>query len=57
MRLNKNDVWGLCMAAGTAVITGLVYFTGKLAGKGEAYGECAEMLQEAIADATTESDE
>ena len=56
MRIKKDDVWGIGMAVGVAVITGLTYFGGKLSGKGEAYGECSEMLKEAIEAAQDESD-
>lgn len=57
MRIKKDDIWGVGMAVGVAVITGLTYFVGKLSGKGEAYGECADMLKEAIESAEIESDE
>lgn len=53
----KKDLWGIFMAAGVGVVTGMIYYAGKLTGKGEAYGECANMLQEAIVSAEIESDE
>lgn len=56
MCIKKDDVWGIGMAVGVAVITGLTYFVGKLSGKGEAYGECFDMLKEAIESVQDESD-
>lgn len=46
--MRKNDVWGICMSLGVGIVTGLIYFAGKLAGKSEAYGDCADMLREAV---------
>ena len=45
MRKKKN-LWGVVMAAGVGVLTYMIYGIGKLEGKGEAYGDCANMLQE-----------
>ena len=46
--IKKHDWFGILAPIGMAVITGLVYIDGKLIGKAEAYGECADMIKETI---------
>ena len=50
----KMDFWGVMLAAGVGLVTGMVYMTGKASGKSEAYGEIAKCLEEAIAEAKVE---
>lgn len=52
----KMDIWGIALAVGVGVVTGLVYMTGKASGKGEAYVEFENCLKEAIKEAKVEND-
>lgn len=47
----KIDIAGLAMAAGVGIVTGMIYFCGKLSGKGEAYGDIVKMLESGIKEA------
>ena len=53
----KKDFFCVFVGLGVCAITGIVYYVGKLLGKADAYGDCANMLQEAIEAAQEDLDE